>query len=364
MRPDDTEEQTPVPISVPTPPGPGDPGGPGRASMVRLWSLVTVFALVTFVRSVQVGIPLRDPHGAILVGRVLLTLGIFAALVVIDSVRRTSSAARTRPRAVMGTLRRRWDARRLVLAAGALGTYHVVYFCYHNLKSWDVLNQPRDAMLLGWDRWLFLGHSPAVLTHDLLGQGAATYVLVGVYESFSTLVSVSFVAAVVLPDRIRDGYSFIASMVCVWILGVASYYAIPSLGPFQSAPEEFAGLPHTLVQDTQALYLDQRAGLLADPTAHGAFAQVSAFASLHVGVTTVIVLMAWRLGLRRITTVLTFFLGGTIVATVYLGWHFFVDDLAGLAIGAVSVAVGLRLVPLRGSLRQRGPAGRPQSVHL
>ena len=28
-------------------------------------------------------------------------------------------------------------------------------------------------MLLRWDRWLFFGHSPAVLLHDLLGQDVA-----------------------------------------------------------------------------------------------------------------------------------------------------------------------------------------------
>ena len=40
-----------MPSTVPAPPRPGDPGGPGRASVVRLWSLVAVFALVTLVRS-------------------------------------------------------------------------------------------------------------------------------------------------------------------------------------------------------------------------------------------------------------------------------------------------------------------------
>ena len=45
--------------------------------------------------------------------------------------------------------------------------------------------------------------------------------------------------------------------------------------------------------------------------------------------TTVIWLMARYYGYRRISRVLGVFLVGTIVATVYLGWHFFVDDLAG-----------------------------------
>ena len=321
--------------------------------VLRLWLVVGAFAVVTLVRSWQVGIPLRDPHGAILVNRLGLTAGIFAVLVVVDGVLRTPRPRSLR--AVVTTVRERWTGRRLLLAAAALLAYHVVYFCYHNLKSWDVLNSPRDRMLLGWDRWLFLGHSPAVLLHDLLGQHVAAYSLLVIYESFSTIVSISFVAAVVLTDRIRDGYVFIASMVCVWILGVASYYAIPTLGPFWSAPREFAGLPHTMVQDTQARYLAQRAHLLAHPQAHDAFAQVSAFASLHVAVTCVILLMVRYYRMRLLTWAMSFFLAGTVLATIYLGWHFAVDDVAGALIAVVSVAIGKRLVYPR--------SGRPVRQH-
>jgi membrane-associated phospholipid phosphatase len=177
-----------------------------------------------------------------------------------------------------------------------------------------------------------------------LGEHVAAYVLMVVYESFSTLVSISVVAAVVFAARLREGAVFIASMLWVWIFGVASYYAIPSLGPFWSAPHEFAGLPHTMIQDTQSTYLAQRADLLVHPHAPGMFAQVSAFASLHVGVTCVIVLMASYYGLRRTAGVLTVFLVATIVATVYLGWHFALDDVAGLAIAWVSVRLGRRII--------------------
>jgi membrane-associated phospholipid phosphatase len=38
--------------------------------------------------------------------------------------------------------------------------------------------------------------------------------------------------------------------------------------------------------------------------------------------------------------VLTVFLCATILATVYLGWHFAVDDVAGVAIAWVSVQLG------------------------
>ena len=76
-----------------------------------------------------------------------------------------------------------------------LVAYFVVYLCYRNLKSWDVFLTPQDAMLLSWDRWLFFGHSPAVLLHDLLGEDLAARLLTDLYESFSWLVTFALVAA-------------------------------------------------------------------------------------------------------------------------------------------------------------------------
>jgi membrane-associated phospholipid phosphatase len=311
--------------------------------------LVAAFALLTLTASVHIGIPVKDPHGEILRSRAAISLGLFVVLVLLDGAVR--AGAQWRSRTVL-VIRRRWTARRLTLALTGLLAYHLVYFCYHNLKSWDVFNRPRDAMLLGWDRWLFLGHDPAVLLHELLGQHVAAYVLMVLYESFSTLVSVSFVAALVVPDRIRDGYVFIASMLWVWILGVGCYYLIPSLGPFDVAPEQFDGLPHTMIQDTQARYMAQRAHLLAHPQAADAFAQVSAFASLHVGVSAVLLLMARYYGLRRVSVALTVYVVATVVATVYLGWHFAVDDVAGLVIAYLAVRFGRWMIYPPGRLRR------------
>lgn len=318
-----------------------------RRWMAWVLALAVGFTALTVVRSVQVGILVRDPHGAFFASRLALSLGLFVILAAVDAGARVA-----RPHWSWGnarrSLRRRWPTRRLAVALTGLLAYHLVYFSYHNLKSWVVFNTPRDAMLLRWDRTLFLGHSPAVLLHDLLGQHVAAFVLTVIYESFSSLVSVSVVAALVFTTRLRDGLVFIASALWVWILGVGSYYVIPSLGPFDSAPQEFAGLPHTMIQGTQASYLAQREYLLSHPQASDAFAQVSAFASLHVAVTFVIVLMARYYGLRRTTRVLAAFLVATVVATVYLGWHFAVDDIAGLAIGGLAVFLGRLMVYPRG----------------
>jgi hypothetical protein len=154
---------------------------------------------------------------------------------------------------------------------------------------------------------------------------------------------------------VRSSYVFVTSAMWAWILGVGSYYLIPSLGPFHAAPQEFAGLTRTSIQTTQAEYVDQRAYLLAHPHAGDAFAQISAFASLHCALTFLVFLMARYYGLRKISWLVGLFLVGTLLATVYLGWHFAVDDVAGLALAWVSVQLGKLMVT--GTLRS--PARTP-----
>jgi hypothetical protein len=227
-----------------------------------------------------------------------------------------------------------------VTIAAGLVAYFVVYLCYRNLKSWDVFRAPRDAMLERWDHWLFLGHSPAVLLHDLLGQDVAARVLTDLYESFSNVVTLALVAALAFTPTVRSAYVFVVSAMWAWILGVGTYYLIPSLGPFHQSPQDFAGLTRTSIQSTQAQYVAQRDQLLAHPHAADGFAQISAFASLHCAMTFLIFLMARWYGLRALSWIAGLFFACTVVATVYLGWHFAVDDLAGILIAWVAVQLG------------------------
>src|SRR4051812_38301963 len=108
-----------------------------------MWVVTAAFAAVALARSIAVGIPFRDPGGAYLVTRVALTAGIFVCFLVVEGVLRTPRGER-RWRSVRTTIAERWTRRRLVGAWSALLAYHVTYFNYHNLKSWDALNVPRD----------------------------------------------------------------------------------------------------------------------------------------------------------------------------------------------------------------------------
>jgi hypothetical protein len=334
----------------------GDPTTPVRewAWMLRVLAIVVVFAAITIFRSHQVDIPFRDPSGKLFSHKIVSTAEMLLLFVALDIVVRWYRNREQGP-SLWRTARARWTPYRIAMIAAALIAYQVVYLCYRNLKSWDVFLPPQDDMLLRWDKWLFFDHSPAVLMHDLLGQDLAARLLTDLYESFSTLVTIALVAALAFTPTVRSAYVFVVSAMWAWIIGVGSYYLIPSLGPFHAAPAEFAGLTRTSIQETQETYVEQRAHLLAQPQAHDAFAQISAFASLHCALTFLIFLMARYYGLRRLSWVAGVFLVGTLLATVYLGWHFVVDDVAGLAIAWVAVQLGKLTV--MGSWRsQREPS--------
>ena len=316
--------------------------------LLRVGAVVVVFAVVAIARSWQVDVPFRDPGGKLFTSKILSTAQTLLLFVVLDIAVRWVRG-RKGGRSLWQTARGRWTPYRIGMIALALVAYQVVYLCYRNLKSWDVFRAPQDDLLLRWDRRLFFDHSPAVLLHDLLGQDLAARLLTDLYESFTTVLGLCLVAALAFTPTVRSAYVFVVAAMWAWILGVGSYYLIPSLGPFHAAPGEFAGLTRTSIQSTQAAYVEQRDYMLAHPQAHDAFAQISAFASLHCALTFLVFLMARYYRLRLVTWAAGLFFAGTVVATVYLGWHFAVDDVAGVLIAWVSVQLG-KLVVL-GSLR-------------
>src|SRR5215212_3536544 len=297
------------------------------AWMLRVLALVTVFGAVAIARSRQVDIPFRDPHGKLFSDKIVSTAEALVVAVLVDIVVR-GYVGRRQGRSLRRTVMERWTPYRIVMVPAALLAYQVVYLSYRNLKSWDVLRPPQDDMLLRSDKWLFLGHSPAELLHDLLGQDLAARLLSVLYESFSTLVTLALVAALAFAPTVRSAYVFVVS--AMW----------------------------ASIQETQETYVAQRAHLLAHPQAHDAFAQISAFASLHCALACLIFLMARYYGLRRLSWAAACYLLATLVATVYLGWHFAVDDVAGIAIAWVAVQLG-KLTVLGSSSLPREPTTTP-----
>jgi membrane-associated phospholipid phosphatase len=325
------------------------PSGVRRYGYVwRLWLVVVLFSAVVLARSAELGVPVRDPGGQMFRSRLTKALVVLLVLALAEAVVRARARGLT-PGNVVRVLRERWSGQRVLLVLTGLVGYFLVYLGYRNLKSWNAFNTLRDDDLLHLDRTIFLGHSPAELLHGLFGEDFAATLLHAVYTSFSYLVLLSVVASLVLIPQTRRAYVFLAAATWTWILGAVSYYLVPSLGPFASAPSQFVGLSGTGIAESQAKLLVDRAEFLADPSAAGSFVSIGAFASLHVGFTFMVFLMARYYRLQRTSIALGIYLAAVILATVYFGYHYVVDDVAGLLLGGLAVLLGKWTVepPLR-----------------
>jgi membrane-associated phospholipid phosphatase len=311
----------------------------GYGFVWRFWVVVVLWAAVVAERSAALGVPVRDPEGQMFRGRLAKALVFLVVIALVEGVVRARSRGWSL-RNVARVLRERWTAQRVLLVVTGLAGYHLVYLGYRNLKSWNAFNALRDDDLLVFDRALFLGHSPWVMLHTLLGESYAAEALAVVYRSFTYVIVLALVGSLALIPRVREAYVFLSAATWAWILGTFCYYVLPSLGPYAAAPGEFAGLRHTPITDTQAEYLAERAAFLADPSSSDAFVSLGAFASLHVGISTLVLLMARYYGLRRLSRVLAVYLGAVIVATVYFGWHYVLDDIAGVLLALTAVQLG------------------------
>lgn len=321
---------------------------PGEGSFAgwRLLAAGPIIAAVTVIAALFVadaaGFAFRDPDNVAVL--YILEVGVGVALLVFLDIylRATRRAGTRRPtREVMIAIKReRWTARRVAAVATALVSFYVTYLAYRNLKAAVPLLRPEDlfdSQLADIDRFLFFGNDPAALLHGLLGTGVSAHILSTFYAAFIVFLPLSLGLALVFSERIQVSLFYAAALSINWILGAATYFMLPALGPIYFEPGAFSSLPHTEVTNLQQMLLDDRVGFLADP-ATGTPQAIAAFASLHIAMSFTALLAAYVLDLgRRLKRALWAWLVITIIATVYLGWHYFIDDLAGLVMGAAAL---------------------------
>ena len=73
----------------------------------------------------------------------------------------------------------------------------------------------------------------------------------------------------------------------------------------------------------------------------GAVQSVAGFASLHCGITLLVALMVqYTIKITCLRWVMWVNFGVTVVATLYFGWHYVADDVAGIAIAVISFYLG------------------------
>jgi hypothetical protein len=258
-----------------------------------------------------------------------------------------------------GSWSERWRAaHRTLLAAGLTFVgFTLVAYGYTMVKGLlFVICTPADSLLLKLDGALLGEHFYEKLAiwrsvaHPQLTRGLDI-----VYMKLFEQQWWSFLFFFGARDHV-GGRRFILATFATYFIGCACYYIVPSLGPIYYRPELFSDCARLAPDSAWVVrYLSVQTGLTQARVSHmmAPFGFIAAFPSLHVGLALVVML-----AMRR-SLLLTLFngLGAllTLVATVVLGWHYFVDGIFGLALGAMCWWLSVRAVP---SASGAGPRGR------
>jgi hypothetical protein len=333
-----------------------------------LVAVAVIMGTLAIICSLALGYPLRDPDGFLgpaWIRLPLLVLGAFIA----DIVPRTLFRARGNPARFKAEatllVREHWTKERITLVVVGLVSFYVTYVSYRNIKNFlpfimrdgDGPPTKYDYALHRFDEWLLFGNDLSNLLHEALGTGISAHVLSFVYLLFLPMVPVSVVVWAVWSRNVSFGYWFITAQCICWALGTLSYYAIPTLGPNFFFPWLYADLPDTGVADLQDGLFYARQNIRFNPFADGV-QSVAGFASLHVAITVCMALVGqYTLRTKALRVGLWVFVGLTVVATTYFGWHYILDDVAGLLIAVV--AVYLAALGTGQSFDRRGRSSHP-----
>ncbi|HLN76192.1 MAG TPA: phosphatase PAP2 family protein [Nocardioidaceae bacterium] len=298
------------------------------------------------IASQSLGLPIRDPDGFLgpaWIRLPLLVLGAFLADVVPRSAWRSRgnlSQFRNEARTIV---REHWTRERMTLVVIGLVSFYVTYVGYRNLKNFlpFIREGTLDPVLKNIDEAIFFGGDPAIFLHTVLGEGVSAHVLSYVYLIFLPFVPISVTAWLVWSRNISFGYWYVTSQCLAWALGTASYYAVPSLGPAFYYVWLYSGLENTGVTQLQDALSYGRSEVLFDPFNADGVQSVAGFASLHVAITLLAALVAhYTVRHAWIRWGLWIYVGITLIATIYFGWHYISDDIAGAFIAVVSVYLG------------------------
>jgi membrane-associated phospholipid phosphatase len=300
-------------------------------------------AVVTVLVANHDHLPVRDPDDDIWPAYIRLPAMMLAALAV-DVLPRAIWRSRRAWRDFAGATREvfveRWPLSQVWFALSGVATWYLSYAAFRDLKAYvPFVNQKVwDPTLAHIDRILWFGHDPAQVLHHVFGTGFMAEVFSCIYVAWIVMIPVSIAIALIFTRNRRAGQWYVTALSVDWALGVAGYFMFPTLGPVYSDPSTFSGLQHTYVTHLQAGLLGDRIAYLQHPFHTDAVQTIAAFPSLHVGMMVTVMLCLEFFGVRRWLRIAgRIGLVLTVLATVYLGWHFFTDSLGGIVVGSLGV---------------------------
>ena len=197
-----------------------------------------------------------------------------------------------------------------------------------------------DDLFIASDRYLCGGMVCSEVLFKLWGASALAQISKHYfwYYPYMSLTAFTFIA--VAPRRLAQEY--LCGFVLLFLVGIIWIYAVPTLGPVYIYPELFRFMQGGEISGLQESLWRMRDLLSENPGSQEGVFMISGFPSLHVAVAImgsiylrhIHPLLSW---LSWIFTLLIF------NSTIYLGWHYLLDDLGSVLLVALCIPLAKRV---------------------
>lgn len=322
-------------------------------SLRSLVALALAMGVATVLVAWADHLPLRDPDDSF--GHSWVRLPVILILaVLVDALPRIVWRWRSGQASLTTVTREvfveRWPHEQIRFTLIGLVSWYVTYSAFRDLKSFVpfVNDSLWDNRLASIDKVVFLGNHPAVVLHHLFGTSWAAVFFSGVYLLWIGLIPATLAWALTWTRNRAVAAWYATALALDWVIGVTLYFLVPTLGPFYSRAQDFAGLPHSATW-LQTSMMDDRINVVMDPRGTETLQTIAAFPSLHVGMmVTICLVVQWNTRHRIARALCWGMLVLTCLATLYLGWHFFTDLVGGAVVGATAAWLGAYASGLRG----------------
>jgi membrane-associated phospholipid phosphatase len=229
----------------------------------------------------------------------------------------------------------------------------VILLMYYSLwgdATHVLVTHDRDAALIAADQRLF-GFQASVAMQRLVSPALTAWMQFAyVFHLFNFPLVACFIYLRRPRERFRE---MMCGLLVVSFLGLLGYILVPAIGPMYTLHSQYTvalGTPLTAL-NRQMEFMD--------------FARIrrDVFPSLHVGMSFVVWLYAWR-NSKRLFWILSPVILSLWVSTIYLRYHYLVDCVAGFALAPLSYALGNWLFARFGTVSVSLPVPRGWAERL
>jgi membrane-associated phospholipid phosphatase len=213
-----------------------------------------------------------------------------------------------------------------------------------------LVTHDRDTTLIALDQRIF-GFQASVALQRFVSPALTSWMeFAYTFHLFNVPIVACFIYLYRPRARFRE---MMVGLLVVSFLGLAGYILVPAIGPMYTLHSQY-----TVPLDTPLAVLNRQMEFMD-------FARIrrDVFPSLHVAISFVVWLYAWR-NSKRLFWILSPIILSLWVSTVYLRYHYLIDCVTGFLLAPLSYAVANWLFARFGELRVSLPLPTPWAERI